>query len=379
MLVLKKKGVIFMMRVLTTIMALLMLPGCSGDVVNPTEMPTEAVTEVWVDPVEEKIDGIISGMSLEDKVCQMLFVTKGDALEARAGGVIYFADDIKTPDQVRGMIDEAQKNASVPLFVGVDEEGGVVARVGNNPNMGTTKLPAMKNVKSKEEAYNVGATLGKELKALHFNLDFAPVADVITNSKNKEIGSRSFGTDPVWVSDMVSEVVRGLEDNGVSSVLKHFPGHGSTQVDSHTGYSESARTYEELKACEFLPFIKGIEAGCDFVMISHMTLVNATKEKLPSSLSGEVIEGFLRSEIGFNGIVITDSLRMGAISDNYTAREAAVMAVKAGNDMLLMSPDTAEAVSGIIAAVESGEIDEERIDESVRRILRVKIEKGIIE
>lgn len=347
------------------------------------------------DTDSSQIEDIISKMTLEEKVYQMMFVTPealtgvgqvvqaGEttkaALEAKpVGGIIYFSPNITSREQITAMITACQSYSKIPLFIGVDEEGGRVARIANKGNMGTTKLAAMKNVQSREEAYQVGLTLGSDLKGLLFNVDFAPVADVIVEEKNSEIGDRSFGTDPLWVGDCVAGVVKGLEEKGVASVLKHFPGHGSTTVDSHTGYSASYRSIDELRACEFVPFKKGIEAGSDFVMVSHMTLVNVIEDKLPASLSGEVITGYLKGELGFRGIVITDSLSMGAITTQYTQSEAAVMAVEAGCDMLLMPRDITAAANAIIKAVNDGKIPNERIDQSVRKILEIKKEKGLI-
>ncbi|MBQ8540210.1 MAG: hypothetical protein IJ435_01920 [Clostridia bacterium] len=374
----------------TIISAVMILSGCASDYVHealPTE-PTVAVEDT-------RAQDILDAMSLDEKICQMMFVTPeaitgesatvqaGEATKAAlekygVGGIIYFAKNIKTREQVISMIDATQSYSKIPLFIGVDEEGGRVARVAGNSNMKTTKLKPMAKVYTDTEAYEIGKTLGSDLSALKFNLDFAPVADVIISKKNSEIGDRSFGTDAWVVGEMVSAVVKGLEEKNVCSVLKHFPGHGSTTVDSHTGYSASYRTIDELRACEFLPFKKGIEAGSDFVMVSHMTLVNATEEKLPCSLSKEVVTGYLKGELGFEGIVITDALNMGAIAENYANSTAAVYAIKAGVDMLLMPPSVEEARAAIQSAVESGEITEERINESVKKILKIKIEKGII-
>ena len=380
--------------VLVLICVILLINKTPENMTVPTESTTQNVTASQHDEIEDDVELILSDMTVEEKVYQMMFVTPesltgvGQVIQAGnttkealekcpVGGIIYFSQNIKSREQVTQMITTTQDYSKIPLFIGVDEEGGRVARIASKPEMETTKLGPMKNVKSYEEAYSVGQTLGKELKELSFNVDFAPVADVIIYEKNSEIGDRSFGTDPEGVAGCVGEVVKGLEENGVSSTLKHFPGHGSTKVDSHTGYSASERTLEELRQCEFLPFKKGIEAGCDFIMVSHMTLVNATSEKLPSSLSKEVITGYLKSELGFEGIVITDSLSMGAITQEYGNGEAAVMAIEAGNDMLLMPKDIKIAADAVIKAVNEGRISEERINESVRKILTIKKEKGM--
>lgn len=379
-----------MKEILTTIMsAVMLLTGCgANEETYPIEEPTEAFEVVLARET-------LNSMSLEEKICQMMFVTPESITGAKAvtkageatrlaleqypvGGIIYFAQNLKSREQVIEMIENTQSYSPIPLFIGVDEEGGKVARLGSNAAMGTTKIKPMGSVKTDTEAFLVGQTLGSDLKALSFNLDFAPVADVLVYEKNSEIGNRSFGSDAWVVGEMVKNVVLGLESEGVSSVLKHFPGHGSTKTNSHTGYSESTRTMEELKSCELVPFKRGIEAGCDFVMVSHMTLVNATKEKLPCSLSREVVTDLLKNEMGFEGIVITDALNMGAIVKEYTNGQAAVYAVKAGCDMLLMPQSVEEAKSAILQAVETGEITEDRINDSVEKILRMKIEKGMM-
>lgn len=362
--------------------------GCGGDF-STTE--TETVVQVREN---DEIDEMINAMTLHEKVCQMMFVTPesitgvGCATESGertktaleeypVGGIIYFAQNIKNRQQLTQMIENTQSYSKIPLFIGVDEEGGRVARVASNVSMGTTKFKPMKKVESFDEAYLIGQTLGSELKELGFNVDFAPVADVIINEKNSEIGDRSFGTDSEWVAGCVAAEVEGMQEKNVSSVLKHFPGHGSTTVNSHVGYSSSERSEEELRKCEFVPFRKGIEAGCDFVMVSHMTLVNCDTDNMPSSLSKKVIEGYLKGELGFEKIVITDSLSMGAITEEYTAGEAAVAAICAGNDMILMPKSVKDAAESIENAVREGKIPMERIDESVRKIIKLKKEKGL--
>lgn len=374
----------------TIISAVMLMTGCVSDKaadIAPTE-PTEDSEGIMAQE-------ILDSMTLEEKICQMMFVTPESITGAKAvtrageatrlalekypvGGIIYFAQNLQSREQVIQMIDNTQSYSRIPLFIGVDEEGGRVARLGNKSAMGTTKIKPMGQVATDAEAYEIGRTLGRDLSGLKFNLDFAPVADVIVYEKNSEIGDRSFGSDAWVVGEMVKSVVEGMESENVSSVLKHFPGHGSTKTNSHTGYSESTRELDELRSCEFLPFKKGIEAGCDFVMVSHMTLVNATEEKLPSSLSKEVIEDLLKGELGFEGIVITDALNMGAIVKEYANSTAAVYAIKAGADMLLMPENIDEAINAIMNAVTTGEISEDRINESVKKILKIKMEKGLI-
>lgn len=370
---------------------------------NQPEVSTEAVEQPVgeneaVVNTNEAVEKIMAEMTLSEMVYQMMFVTpeavtgvgtvvaagettKNAIAKYPVGGIVYFAKNFESREQTAAMIQNTQSYSKIPLFISVDEEGGRVARLGRNQNMGTTLLPAMKTIgdtKDSTKAYDAGVTLANDLKALGFNMDFAPVADIIINEKNSEIGDRSFGTDADNVASMVGEITRGMEENGLSATLKHFPGHGSTYANSHTGYSESTRTLDELRGTEFKAFKAGIDAGADFIMISHMTLVNATEEKVPSSISKEVITDLLIGELGYKGIVITDSFQMGAITDSYTPGEAAVKAVMAGVDMILMTPKIEEAHDAIVQAVEDGTIPKERIEESVRKILTVKCEKGML-
>lgn len=346
---------------------------------------------------ETTVEKMMNDMTLSDMVYQMMFVTPesitkvGTAVQAGeatkkaiekypVGGIVYFAANFENRDQTISMIKNTQSFSKIPLFISVDEEGGVVSRLGSNPNMGVEKRPAMKTIgetKDYKKAYEIGEGLANDLKQLGFNVDFAPDADVLINENNTEIGDRSFGSDPKLVAEMVKNVVEGMQKNGVSSTVKHFPGHGSTYSNSHTGYSESKRTIEELRESEFLPFKSAIDANVDFIMISHMTLVNATTEKVPCSLSKEVITDWLKSELGYKGIIITDSFSMGAITEKYSVGDASVKAVKAGADMILMTPDVQAAHDAIMKAVQSGEISEDRIRESVKKILLLKLRKNM--
>ncbi len=400
-----KKSKIIIAIIILIVECLVFMSGYFVGVHNTKVVPEESNNTTEQQQIENKQDNtekivqkIMDDMTLSDMIYQMMFVTpesltnvgtvvragettKNALKKYPVGGIVYFSQNFENRDQTVEMIKNTQEYSKIPLFISVDEEGGRVSRLGSNAAMGTTKQPPMKNIgetKDMKKAYEVGETLGKELFELGFNVDFAPDADVIINENNTEIGDRSFGTDPQLVADMVSNVVKGLEENGVSATLKHFPGHGSTHVDSHTGYSASDRTVEQLRETEFLPFKAGIDAGADFIMISHMTLVNATEEKLPSSISKEVITDMLINELGYKGIVITDSFSMGAITKEYSISEAVTKAVNAGVDMILMSSDLTGTHDALLKAVEKGEVSEERIEESVKKILTLKVEKQMI-
>ena len=349
--------------------------------------------------IGQKAEKIKNKMTLDEKIYQLFFVTPesitgvktvtqaGDTTKKAlksypVGGIIYFSANIKTCSQVSDMISKTQSYSKTPLFIGVDEEGGRVARISGNPQMGFEKIDAMEKIGKTgdpKKSYAVGKKIAANISPLGFNVDFAPVADIITNPKNTEIGDRSFGKDPELVSRMIEQQVLGLQAHGIGAALKHFPGHGSTQADTHKGYSESFRTLKELRATEFLPFQAGIQAGADFVLMSHMSLVHVNKSKIPASLSKKIVTDILKTELSFNHLVITDSLSMGAITSRYTSAQTAVMALEAGVDMLLMPKNLKDAFAAIKAAVASGKISEKRIDESVLKILQVKIDRNIIQ
>ena len=233
---------------------------------------------------------MIEGMSLEERIYQ-LFIVAPEALSGGAavtevtdavregfakypvGGVVLFGDNINNREQVMRLTADLQGASKYPLFIAVDEEGGTVSRLGSVSGMDVTKQPPMREVGDAGDAnraYEIGKTMAQEICALGFNVNFAPCADTLVDPDNEEIGSRSFGTDPNVVSTMVENMVKGLREGGVASTLKHFPGHGSAQSDSHSGRAISTRTYDEISAIDLLPFKAGIEAGTDFVMISHM-------------------------------------------------------------------------------------------------------------
>lgn len=343
--------------------------------------------------LEKKIQAQISEMSLEEKIYQLFFVTPesltgvdmvtqaGDATKTAleqypVGGIIYFSQNIENEEQITTMTSNSQSYSKIPLFIGVDEEGGsLVARIANNPNFQVSTFPDMKEIGASgdpSKAYEVGSSIGSYLKKYGFNMDFAPDADVLINPENTAIGSRSFGSDPQLVSKMVAEEVRGLEEQNVTAVLKHFPGHGSTAEDSHNGAAVVNRSLDELRSAEFLPFEAGIQAGADVIMVGHLQVPQVIPDDTPASLSSVMITDILRNELGFDGLVITDSLSMGAVTEYYTSAEAAVMCIQAGGDMLLIPEDFHQAYQGVLDAVNNQTLSEERINESLTRILRVK-------
>ena len=351
---------------------------------------TESV-ESQEEILEELVEACVADMSLEDKVAGLFIITPeqltgvGTAIQAGegtqealkkypVGGLVYFAKNIQSADQLKEMLAKTVSYATYPLFLGVDEEGGSVARVADQLKL--TNVGPMADIGAGGDpgaAYTAGQTIGSYLKEYGFNLDFAPVADVLTNPDNKVIGDRAFGSDAALVSQMVASAVQGLQDTGVSACIKHFPGHGDTSGDSHEGAVETDRTAEEMQGTEFLPFQAGIEAGTDMVMVGHISAPGLTGgDAAPASINENIITGVLRRQLGYDGIVITDAMNMSAISEYYTADEAAIKALKAGADMILMPEDFVTAYGGVIAAVKDGTIDENRINDSLKRVYRVK-------
>lgn len=336
-----------------------------------------------------------AAMTTEEKIWQLFFVTPESltgvnratragettqkAVQAKpVGGIVYFAENFEDREQAVELLGNVQSYSKTPLFLGVDEEGGTVSRVGSNPELGVTSHEAAAVYGERADmkaTYEVGKTMALELGALGLNLNFAPVADVITNGANTVIGSRAYSMEPETAAAMVSAMVQGLQQNGMASCLKHFPGHGSTAEDTHVGTAVSERTVEQMQRTEWVPFEAGIEQDAAFVMMAH--LVNENLSPLPASLSPETV-AVLRQELGFDGIIITDSLQMGAITARYSSDTAAVMALQAGVDMLLMPNDLQKAYDGVQKALQDGTLTEERITESVVRILAAKYRFGLL-
>ncbi len=365
----------------------------SRDMQNPGE-----ATEPAVDPLDEQASQLVSGMSLEDKVAQMFVITPealtgyasvtaaGDttkaAYESRpVGGLIYMADNLLSTEQTTEMLTNMQNIAmertGLPVFLSVDEEGGTVARVAKNDAFGVTDVGNMSDIGATgdaQNAYNAGVTIGTYLKQLGFNVDYAPVADVLTNPDNTVIGTRSFDSDASVVADMVTKELEGLSSQGVFGVVKHFPGHGGVSGDSHDGAVTLDKSLEELMQTEFVPFQKAVENGVSFVMVGHISVPQVVGDNTPASLSQMMVSNVLREQLGYQGIVITDAMNMGAITGSYTADQAAVMAVNAGVDMILMPQDYETAYNGLLQAVQDGTITEDRINESVTRIVKVKLQ-----
>ena len=270
------------------------------------------------------------------------------------------------------MVSNTKLYSNYPLFIAVDEEGGSVSRLAE-AGLGT-KVDAAQAIAQTGDAgnaYQAGGTIGQYLAEYGFNLNFAPVAD-LANVDNSVIGSRSFGADAATVSPYVTSMMQGLAEHKVTACIKHFPGIGSSTQDTHNGLASTDRTAEEFRANEFAVFQAAIDEGADMIMVSHMSAPALAGDGTPCSLSEAVVTGILRNELGFKGVIITDALNMSAISEYYTSEQAAVNALRAGCDMLLMPENFEEAYNGVLKAVQDGVISEERIDDALRRIYRIK-------
>ncbi len=342
------------------------------------------------DPIAEETERILAGMRREEKVWQMLVVfpqeitgersTADGALweegfRARpAGGVVFDGDNIASETALKDMLAAAAGAGEITPLLCVDEEGGAVARVAYALGV-TTKFHPMFDYRAEgpETAFANARTIAGDIAGFGFNTDFAPVADVRTNPDNAVIGRRAYSDDPEEAAALVAAAVDGFHAGGVLCTLKHFPGHGDTAEDSHTGAASCGRTREELDECELKPFAAGIAAGADMVMVGHIT-VPALDPAQPATLSKAVVTGLLRGELGFSGVVVTDAMRMGALTEHCAdPAEAAVRAVEAGCDLILAPEDTEAAAQALLENVSDA-----RLDESVRRILRMKLSAGLL-
>ena len=330
-------------------------------------------------------------MTLEEKIGQMIVAgisgttatknTRSLINDYQVGGIIFYASNMNDSPQTLQLLNQIKKTNSqhtFPLFLGIDQEGGRISRLPKE----ITNLPTNEEIgkmNNPSYSYRLGTLLGKELNAFGFNMNFAPVLDVNSNPDNPIIGNRSYGNDPNIVSELGIKTMKGLQSQQVISVIKHFPGHGDTAVDSHLKLPIVDKSLDQLNQMELIPFKQAISNGADIVMIAHI-LLPELDPKFPSSMSKPIITDVLRKQLGFNGVVITDDMTMKAITDNFDIESSSVESIKAGSDLILVAHDYAKIVSVIDSikhAVKSGELTEDRIDESVGRILNLKLKYGL--
>lgn len=360
--------------------------------------PSPSATTLVYDPIPAQAKALVEKMSLEDKVAQMFMVTPEAFLQRNqwvvaagepaqqafnrrpVGGVIYNSANLQSPEQVKTMLSEmqeySQKRVGLPVFIAVDEEGGTVARVSGNSALGIKPYPNMSEVgagKDPKRALEIGTEMGKYLADLGFNIDFAPDADVLTNPENDLLKERAFSSDARTVTKMAAAFSKGLQTSPVLATYKHFPGHGSTSTDSHKGVTVSQQDAKQLERVDLVPFKDAVAKDIKLVMVSHVSFPKVVGDNTPASLSKKLVTGWARGKLKYQGILITDSMRMGAISSNYQPAEAAVMAVEAGIDIVLDPQDFEAAYQAVLTAVNSGQISEKQINQSVSRIVATKL------
>ena len=286
------------------------------------------------------------------------------------GGICQFGKNIESPSQLARFNADLQAASATPLLIAVDEEGGLIARLANNDAFNLPRYASAAAVGASgdpADAREMGQTIGSYLKTYGFNMDFAPDADVNTNPDNPIIGERAFSSDAATAAQMAAAAADGLRENGILPTLKHFPGHGDTAEDSHTDLAVTYKTREELENCELLPF--AADTGLHAVMVGHIAAPNVTGDMTPATLSPTLIGMIPDAE---NALIVTDSLAMDAITAAYTPGEAAVLAIQAGCDVLLMPNSLPEAYAAVLDAVQNGTISEARLDQSVNKILYYK-------
>ena len=345
---------------------------------------------------------VIQNMSLQEKIAQLIFIDIRKDSQGRpvtnwsrelgnfvreypVGGIIFFRSNFQNAKQVRQLLVDIQKDFSGILpFLAVDEEGGIISRLKNLPDLGYTGLPPAfllsQQEKSIEQAHQRGEKIGKLLAQLGFQVNMAPIADLFpTTGRPGVIGSRAFSKNPAQAGSMVAAFVSAMQSQGVASVLKHFPGHGYAIGDPHSGGSIYNKTWKTwLEEGHIEPFRAGVQAEANFVMLGHFRLPHIIGNQTPASLSSFVIGNMLRRELGFDGIVISDSLDMQAIKAHWNSAEAAIHFLQAGGDMILMPPKPLLAIQGILAAVEQGQISQERLRRSVLRVLHQKHQMSLL-
>ena len=345
---------------------------------------------------------ILEQMTLEQKIGQMLIIRNDytnmvpefeeEITNIHPGGYIIFDKNITTLSGTKQFIEDSREkieeassvilkdgsNITIPAFMSVDQEGGSVQRFQAISDYPPEYVPSMSEIGatgSTDTAYQTGRLLAEQCKSIGLNLDFAPVADIFSNPQNTVIGDRAFGTDKETVATMSTALAQGLRDKDVIPVFKHFPGHGDTATDSHVSMPIVTKTLSELSQNELYPFQKAINSGAEIIMVAHIALPNITGDYTPASLSPIIVTNILKNQLGYQGIVITDGLDMGALTENYRNADIAIKAITAGADILLTPVSPLEARDAILSAIQNGTISENRINESVLKILRLKLQR----
>lgn len=370
-------------------------PGADERPSDPVEAPSAPAPEPS-DDLARRVEEALAALTLEERVWQ-LFVVRPEAVtgvgvqtaageatrralaERPVGGICYFGANLTDTDQTREMLANTQEYAreanGLPIFLCVDEEGGTVSRIAGNPAFGVDDMGDMRDIGATgdtEKAYDAAVYMGNYLTYLGFNVDFAPDADIASNPEGT-MDRRAFGSTADEVAPMVAAQVRGFADAGILCAAKHFPGIGGAKGDSHDQSIYSEKTLDEIRDEELRPFEAAIEEDVPFVMVGHLSMPEVTGDDDPASLSSELVTDLLRDELGYEGVIVTDSMEMGAAISSATDARIAAEALLAGVDVVLMPADLDAAYQGVIDALDAGELTEARLDESLRRILRLKL------
>lgn len=371
----------------------------SGGSADQPEEPKDQPEELTA--AQKRAQELVSSMTLEQKLYQMMFVTPevltdshssvvraGDSTKASitaapVGGILYTSRNLQGKEQTSVMLNNTQQyaraaGAGIPVFTGIAEEGGRHAPAASV--LGTAAVEDMSaygQSENPEEVRDIGKTLAAAISGVGFNLNFAPVADVVSNEENTELKTRSFGSDAAVVSSLVSYEISGMQNNGVMAAMSHFPGAGSTASDPAEGTVNTDRSQKQFHDSDLLPFAEGIKADAACIVVSNMTAT--ALDSVPCSMSSKVITGLLREEMEYDGIIITGQLTDKAITDHYTTEQAVVQAVQAGADMLLCPQSMEATYTALSEAVSKGSITEEQLNQSVTRILTAKLEYGLMQ
>ena len=368
-------------KILIVVLLLLILVGCNSKEENKSE-------EKNMNEIDKRVEKTLNNMTLDEKIGQMIIIyynsqsmdstLKKAIEEVKPGGFILFGENMSSYDGTLRFIKDIKTLSDIPMFISIDEEGGIVQRLLSVKGVDISDVPSMYYVGEKNDldlTYNVGKLIAEELRVFGINLDFAPDIDVYSNPNNKVIGKRSFGSDKELVAKHGLSLAKGLEDNGVIAVYKHFPGHGNTATDSHYSLPVLDLSKEELEEVDVYPFKEAIKNNASMIMVGHLAIPKVTGDNTPASLSKKIVTDYLKNELGYNGLVVTDALNMGALTNYYSKEEICGKAVEAGVDILLMPVSSRVCLKSVQDAINNGNISEEQINESVRKILKLKYER----
>ena len=365
----KKKTIAFLL-------ILLVIVGCTSNEKDKKELT-----------IADRVEETLNNMTIDEKIGQMITIyysapsmdaTLKKAIEdVKPGGFILFSDNMSSFDGTIKFIKDIKELSSIPMFISIDQEGGIVQRLLSIKGVDISNIPSMYEVGIKDNielTYEVGKIIAEELRVFGINMDYAPVIDIYSNPNNTVIGKRSFGTTPEIVSKHGLQLAKSLEDNGIIPVFKHFPGHGNTSTDSHYDLPIVTKTKEELLNFDLIPFKDAIEKNAKMIMVGHLAVPSITNDNTPASLSKKLITEFLKKELGFKGLVVTDALNMGALTNYYSKEEICGKAVEAGVDILLMPTSSRTCLKSVKEALDNKKITESQINESVKKILTIKYE-----